>query len=267
MTLKKWAALSLALLVPTSAMAHRTWLFPSATVLSGDNPWVTVDAAAANDLFYFDHFPLPLGDLTITAPDGMSVEAQNMTEGRLRNSFDVQLEQEGTYRISVVSDGVFAFYKLNGETRRWRGQASEIDAAIPDNAEDVRIHESTRRVETFVTVGAPTKGAVKPTGKGLEVDYSVHPNDLFAGETASMRLLLDGEPAAGVEVSIVPGGIRYRDELHEMKVTTGKDGSFDVIWPEAGMYWLNASMEGEAQTSRASHSLKAYTATLEVLPQ
>jgi len=66
----KWAALALAICVPLSANAHRTWMLPSATVLSGNDPWVTVDAAVSNDLFYFEHFPLRLDGLQVTAPDG-----------------------------------------------------------------------------------------------------------------------------------------------------------------------------------------------------
>ena len=40
-------------MLSASAQAHRTWLLPSATVLSGKAPWVTVDAAVSKDLFYF----------------------------------------------------------------------------------------------------------------------------------------------------------------------------------------------------------------------
>ena len=36
------------LLAPLPAEAHRTWLLPSSTVLSGQEPWVTVDAAVAD---------------------------------------------------------------------------------------------------------------------------------------------------------------------------------------------------------------------------
>ncbi len=268
MNLKKWSALALALLIPTSAMAHRTWFLPSSTVLSGDDAWVTIDAAAANEVFYFDHRPLALDDLIVTAPDGSSVDPQNMAEGRLKNSFDLNLKQQGTYRVSLVSDGVFAFYKLNGEQKRWRGQASEIETAIPDGAEDVRISESARRVDTFVTVGAPSDETVKTAGKGLEIEYGVHPNDLFSGETATFRLLMNGKPAKGVEVSIILDGIRYRNALNEMKFTTGDDGAFEVTWPEAGMYWLNATIESdETNVPGSSGSRAAYTATLEVLPQ
>jgi hypothetical protein len=38
-------------LLAVPAQAHRAWLLPSATVLSGTDAWVTVDAAISNDLF------------------------------------------------------------------------------------------------------------------------------------------------------------------------------------------------------------------------
>src|SRR5690554_7536764 len=56
----KWTALALALCLPLSANAHRAWMLPSATVLSGEEPWITVDAAVSNDIFYFEHFPLQI---------------------------------------------------------------------------------------------------------------------------------------------------------------------------------------------------------------
>ena len=46
-------AVSLSVALPMAAHAHRAWMLPSATVLSGNEPWVTVDAAVSNDLFYF----------------------------------------------------------------------------------------------------------------------------------------------------------------------------------------------------------------------
>ena len=49
----KHAALLLALVVPFTAQAHKAWLRPSQTVISGSAPWITVDAAVSNDLFYF----------------------------------------------------------------------------------------------------------------------------------------------------------------------------------------------------------------------
>ena len=35
----------LAAALPLTAHAHKAWLLPSATVVSGDTPWVSVDGA------------------------------------------------------------------------------------------------------------------------------------------------------------------------------------------------------------------------------
>ena len=51
--------------LPVTALAHKAWLLPSQTVLAGEAPWITVDAAVSNDLFYFNHVPLRLDNLTI----------------------------------------------------------------------------------------------------------------------------------------------------------------------------------------------------------
>ena len=89
-------AAALAAVLPFSALAHKAWLQPSQTVIAGDKPWITVDAAVSNDLFYFNHVPLRLESLVITAPDGTTVQPQNASTGRFRSVFDVELTQQGT---------------------------------------------------------------------------------------------------------------------------------------------------------------------------
>ena len=46
------------------------------------------------------------------------------------------------------------------------------------------------------------------------------------------------------------------------------NGQFSVTWPEAGMYWLEAStQDGKTSVPQASQRRLSYVATLEVLPQ
>lgn len=259
------AALALVLAAAPAAQAHRQWLLPSATVLSGEDPWVTVDAAVSNTLFFPDHVPMRLEEVTVVGPKGAQVPVQNKATGKYRSTFDVQLGAPGTYRIANAGGSVMASYKLNGEQKRWRGPASQAATAVPAGAQEVKLTHNQRRVETFVTRGAPTTDALKPTGQGLELQPVTHPNDLFAGEKAQFRLLMDGKPASGVEVEVVPGGTRYRESEGMMKLTTGADGGFQVTWPEPGMYWLEASTRGGASPLPGAESSASYVAVLEVL--
>ena len=102
------AALTAMLAAPMAAQAHRQWMLPSMTVLSGTDPWVTIDAAVSNDLFVFEHVPMRLDGLVITGPDGAAVAHQNEATGKYRSTFDVQLSKPGTYRIASVGDSVMA---------------------------------------------------------------------------------------------------------------------------------------------------------------
>jgi uncharacterized GH25 family protein len=282
--LVKWTALTLAICLPLSAQAHRAWMMPSATVLSGEDPWITVDAAVSNDLFYFEHFSMriegigdvstqPAGQrarqaakLNVSAPDGSEVKPQNGAIGRYRSTFDVHLTQKGTYKLAVASSGLFASWKEGEENKRWMGKAEDLATQVPANAADLKVTQNSNRMEVFVTSGKPTTTVLKTTGVGLELAPITHPNDLFAGEAAEFAFLIDGKPAAGVEVTVIPGGNRYRDELGDIKTTSDAAGKISITWPQAGMYWLEAKLSSrEGVSAPASERRATYTATLEVL--
>ena len=270
-------ATAVAALLPSPAQAHRAWLLPSATVLSssGDDVWVTVDAAASNDLFYFEHQPIRLGNLKIHGPDGKEVAAQNQATGRYRSVFDVKLNQSGTYKIEIVNDVLFASYRQDGETKRLRGNAETLRKSVPANVQDLSVSRNNNRLQTFVTTGKPTTTAIEPSGQGLEVKAVTHPNDLFAGETATFALVLDGKPLADVPVEVVPGGVRYRDQLDDVTVKTDKDGRFTVKWPTPGLYWMSASypvqVEGQPPATGGTidkpRNRYSYAVTVEVLAE
>ncbi|MBC9035032.1 DUF4198 domain-containing protein [Sphingomonas sp. JC676] len=247
------AIAAVAAIAAPAALAHRMWMLPSSTTVSGTDNWVTVDAAVSNDLFFFDHQPLRIVPV-VTQPDGSQGQVENHNVGKFRATFDVHLTQQGTYRIAVINEGVFGSYKLSGETRMIpRGTTkATLAAAIPAGATDVVTSENMTRNEIFVTQGAPTSTVFKTSGKGIELVPVTHPNDLVAGEAATFQFLLDGKPAAGMFVTVVPGGNRYRDTLNQMDLKTDAQGKVAITWPTPGMYWLNVTPtaprpEGEGQ--------------------
>lgn len=266
------AGLTAALALSAPAHAHRAWILPSATVLSGDSPYITVDAAISNTLFHPDHHALAVSGISVTAPDGTEVELLNAAQGRYRSTFDVQLAQEGTYRIARASEGLRAFWvDEEGNRKMWPGrgqQANEAEfaSAVPKDAKNLTVMRSAFRVETFVTAGAPTSDNLKPTGKGMELVALTHPNDLFATEQANFQLLIAGEPAAGAEIEVVPGGMRYRNSQEAITVTADSEGKFSVTWPEAGMYFMEASYRDDKAAAPATERRGSYAATFEVLP-
>jgi hypothetical protein len=260
--------------VPAALSAHRMWMLPSGTVFSDTSGWVTVDAAVSNDLFFFDHQPLRLDGVKVWQPDGSEGVLQNGATGRYRSVFDVRLDKPGTWKIGTQMTAVMGSFKVDGVEKRLgrRGPpqpgapAPLTVADIPANATDVKLAETSTRNEIFVTAGAPTTTVFRPTGKGLEFAPVTHPDELVAGETATFRFLVDGKPARGLKVTIIPGGKRYRNDEGARELSTGADGVLSVTWPAAGMYWLNATLtDTKATTPRATERRMSYVTTLEVL--
>lgn len=252
-------------LLPLAAQAHNVWLLPSSTVLSKAQI-ITVDAAVSNDLFVFNYLPLALEPLRVRGPDGQPLAIENAHRGKLRSVFDVSLSQTGTYQLTLINRGLFASYRQNGETKRWRGTAEALDKAIPQEATEVQVTENFGRVESFVTLGKPTTPA--SDAQGLEMLAISHPNDLVRGETARFRFMIDGQAAAYLPVTIIRGGTRYRNRQEEIVSQTNAAGEFSITWPEAGMYWLEAShTDQKVSSSRAQQRRLTYAATLEVMPE
>jgi len=255
-----------ATMMSLDARAARAWLLPSQTLIANSGGWVAVDAAMADDLFSVNQGAMNLDALRVTGPDGKPVPPQNAAKGRTRSTFDLELRQAGTYRISVVDDGVLARWEEDGKPKRWRGAAADMATGIPANAVKLEVEQLQRRVETFVSVGTPSP--LTPAGKGLELVPLRHPNDLYAGETARFRFLLDGKPAKDLEIEIIAGGTRYRDAPDEVRLKTDANGEVSVRWPAAGLYWLDAGLQDEAATVPTVKKRRAgYNATFEVLTQ
>lgn len=260
--------LGLATLLATAlpAHAHKLWLLPSHTAVS-ESQWITVDASISNEIFGFER-AYPVEGLQVTGPDGMAATVDNATVMHTRSVFDVQLAQEGSYRIVIARPGFFLMYDVDGERKRARGSdADKMLAELPDNAANITLMESHNRLETFVTQGAPSSTALKPTGKGLELEFLTHPNDLYAGETARWRLLVDGNPAKGLTVELVPGGTRYRDSQDDWSVTSDKKGMVEITWPSAGRYFLEVGTSDKKTSHKnADERRLQYLGTVEVLP-
>ncbi len=273
--LMKQSLLALALAtLSVQASAHRGWLYPHQTMVESKEAWVTIDGAISEGLFDVDHVALKLDGAMVTSPDGVSVPAPAATMGKQRSSFDLKMTQDGTYRISIVSRNVMGSYKDKaGELKRFRGTEETYAKDVPADAAELKITHAHSRLETFVSANKTSEGALKPSGAGLELVALTNPTDLRAGETAKWRFQLDGKVLPNFPFSLIPGGVRHRGVLGEIRLTTDAKGDVAVKLPAPGMYWLNAGFpaaqpKGPAPADQPAVSRRySYAATLEILPE
>lgn len=88
--------------------------------------------------------------------------------------------------------------------RQWSVQALEwscgrLCAVRTRHVENLSVNEVASRVETFVTMGKPSP--LTPSGKGLEVRYDTHPNDLVKGEPATLTFRMDSPHPSSMSAS------------------------------------------------------------------
>lgn len=236
-------ALGAALILPAAAQAARNWVLPSTTTLSGKNAWVTIDAASSDELYFPNLRPLQLDTIQVFDSEGLPVTPQNPSMGKFRSTLDVELTKPGTYKVASVSTSVMASWTEGGEVKRFRGTGAEFTAQVPAGAADLKVIRSLSRFETFVTRDAPTTKVFEPTGQGLEMIPVTHPADVIAGEAASFRFLLDGKPAAGMDVLFMRGADRWKGRATEIRIKTDADGALTVTLPEGGIWWMSAGIQ------------------------
>lgn len=268
-------ALTFTALASSYANAHARWLVPSHTSLSGDKAhYVMIDASISNEIFAPDKAYRPeqkgaeYDDNLIMAigPDGKPVtDTIRAYYLQRKNSAAVKLSGEGTYHISMSQEPrLMTFYKdAKGERGRVFGPKDSKD--IPAGATDIKTTKSIATVDTFVSRNGTSKPAL--LGQGLEISGPTHPNDLFVGEQARFQLLKDGKPAANVELAILKGDTRYRNERGEVKVTTDKDGFFTNTWQHPGLYLIEASVSEDSSEKDIDSVRYSLFTTLDVAPE
>lgn len=263
--------------ITQTASAHSVWLVPSHTSLSGEKPTsVTVDSSISNDIFHVDMAfggepkqqvsgrlarMNKLHKLMLTTPDGSSTQLEIVNFGR-KSVAQVPLVKSGTYKIAMQGKPrvMIDYTDKDGKERTVLSESE-----LPKDATKVKRFDIYGNVLSYVTYNDTTPITKLNTGKGLELAGSTHPNDLFAGETAQLQLLMDGKPAANIKVKLTQAGTRWRNSRDEVELTTDAGGNFTFTPKMAGMYLLEARKEvSVSKTHKISYGLSV---SLEVLPE
>jgi uncharacterized GH25 family protein len=260
------AVAALLLAVTSSATAHKRWLLPSDFALS-DAEVVVVDFSASNNIFYVDK-AMPAAVAKVLAPSGEPVSVEAVHQGQRRGSFEVPVEQPGTYRIYAAGPPVyFVAYQMPGQAKpeRVRGDLAALRAKVPAEATNIRFASSQALIETYVSLGENSTPASVAGYTGLSMIPQTHPSELYADEPGVFRFAMNGEPAVGLSVTAIAEGTRYRDDLREISVVTDERGEAVIHWPAPGRYLVEAMVEREQPGAEIATRYFGYFLTLEVL--
>lgn len=280
--------------------AHSRWVIPSHTVLSGELPeYVSFDFSVSNDIFHPDNAygGVPIENvgkpqkedskalsprevmmrqmmastkLAVQTPDGKTDDSTPVVNVGRKSVSGYKFDQSGTYRVSVEQNPIYfiSFEHEDGSPGREFGKLSEKKASLPKGAKNIKGAKLINRVETYITRHQATQKNIQPTNKGLELKFDTHPNDLFAGEKFVASLLLNGKPVEqGMEVLVIRGGTRYRNDRNVNTITTDAKGKIEVEWDSAGMYLLESSAMQKVKNAEYHAEMFGLYVTLEVSPE
>ncbi len=216
-----------------TAVAHTPYLAPSNFAPQGGET-IALDAAFAETFFVpeaaFDH-----GHFNVTGPDGKVASPDTVQLLKTRAVVEHTLPQAaGTYRFSTGPrlGALFRTWEVGGK----RESSRDPDVTIPAGAKVLSNFQSLTLAETYVTVGAPDRGALHPTGKGLELVPVNHPNDLYVGEVFEFVMQYDGKPLADQKVEIAEAVWTSDRKPHVETLLTDAQGHAVFKLQEAGTW-------------------------------
>lgn len=227
-----WPSLLIAgTLLSATAQAHVPYLAPES--FEPIRGWVSLEASFA-DKFFLPEAKFDGSEFQVLTPAGTLEKPAEQQTVRSRIVLEHQLTQDGSYRFSsgVREGAVFRSWLQDGKTINSRDPKQQPPAGVPLTAH----FQSITLAETYVSKGKPTAAALKPWGKGLELEFISHPNDLYINQPVKARLWFEGKPLANSEVHIHRAMGNAEPVTSTVTSTAAGDISFEVA--DAATYLL-----------------------------
>jgi uncharacterized GH25 family protein len=243
--------------VAQTALAHSPYLLPNQFDVT-ERDHVSVQASFTEEFFNPDVVMKAEGYHALL-PDGRRVAlVPNYTKDLA--VLDVDTTVTGTYRLSTgVRGGRTSKAALvNGAWKFF-----DEDEAPPAGA---KLHDmrSVTRADVYVSRGTPTDAVVAPGGKGLEFQMLTHPNRLFAGKPAQLRVLFDGKPLVGQLLQLQRAASVGEAAPAAVELRSGADGAVTLPLSAPGLYHAMTRYRFALPSGEAKAESHTYALTLEV---
>lgn len=293
-TLPWWAGAGL-LAMSQLAAAHTPYLLP--LTFSVSRPHVSLQAGISDELFFVPEGAVRT-DFYVVNPAGARSKLDRLTHLKDYTGIEADTPDAGTYRFITGDEGgrVTKFAKVDGVwkvVRPPRNNAQPAqpggemqmqpaaaasaparpaaarfvdEAALPAGTEVAEVL-NVRRLETYVSKGAPSRNALAVSGKGFELRPVTHPNEIFIDQGFTFDVLVDGTPVAGQEFTVYRAGNAYEDKKVFAEVKSDARGRVALKFDKAGLYLMTSRFPAGAAaalTTRPAPRSYGYTLTFEV---
>lgn len=248
-----------------SAHAHTPYLLP-ATFDVQPKSTISVDASFT-EKFFIPEVAFGSTPFTVTTPSGQILPFSDIHQFKTRTVAEQKLpDEKGTYRLSTGPrlGAIFRAWERDGKTE----VARDPNQPVPEGAKLTAHYQSLSISEAYVTAGTPTRTALAPYAKGLEIVPGTHPSDLFAGEKFEFTVQFDGQPLANQKVDIYRSPMDLSSQHSAESLKTDAQGRIAWTPAKSGLYLALVRHRAAAPAGAAAPMYgHNYTLSLRVLDQ
>lgn len=238
-----------------TASAHMPYVLPTMFDL-GKADHLTVESSFGEDAFV-PEVGMRDAPFHLVGPDGKAGPVGAIVYLRDLSVFEADIKADGTYRVTT-GQRFGRKGKMFRAGDKWLMQGEGADPK--PGVQEVEVQSATL-AEAYVTRGQPTQGALKPSGKALEIQAVTHPNAITAGSDAAFLLLFEGKPLGGAEITLFRSAGYYDGRKVAAQLKSDATGRFTLKPEDAGTYLILVRHRGAAPAG-AETPYRSYTYTL-----
>lgn len=195
-------------------------------------------------------------DFKVTDPSGKTNPIRDLSRHKQLTLAEIETAKPGTYKIDRTLVARLN-YLIGDDNKKIRVYANELKERFEKHKfKDGKRHfyfedeiggaqatevQYVNTVTAFVTRDTPNDAALKPTGKGFELGYKVHPNKVSRKSGLQFITLFDGDAVPDIAFDIYGKG----DSKPSKTIAADKSGSVNVQFDHPGVYMLTAWVPNE----------------------
>ncbi|RYY77969.1 MAG: DUF4198 domain-containing protein [Moraxellaceae bacterium] len=263
--------LSTSLMLTSTVSAHQAYILPLSDLPQGKQ--VLLHAGYTEDLFV-PEFPLKAQYYRVN-PQGQQQEIAPVTGLQSATLIELPLEQQGTYKIFALVEHSTNYVQQKGI---WKAvydmpasqapAASERPYLLSSEVKDTdqkRVSKAYGQVVSYVSKGSPTSQVLTPSGKGLELKFDQHPNQLKQAEGLAFQVLFDGKPVANTGLHVEQAGGVHADAAEDTPdAVSDKDGKVQIQFKQLGQYLIKTSYPKTKTDEQPAADVYHYALTITV---
>lgn len=222
------------------SMAHDIWIKADTHEITNDEQKIfALDVSRSAQAFVADANH-EVKQLTITSPNGDQKTIDADYSGRVKEVFEVEFSQAGTYHIESPMTQVFLsfYHDPAGKKHKIRMPKTQYHT-LPAGAKPEKTIEKQIITETYISYNGFTD--VKNTRtQGLQIHFDQHPNKIRAGKDFSFSVTFNGKPVDEAEVSLKSLNQFYYQNSDKVEVMLkAKDkGEVTLVGEQPGRYLI-----------------------------